>query len=160
MPPSPTGLIPPASGTSPDDQPPVSLVDTGYGEAGPDDDTTPIPVILHGSHTGGQEPADRPPSPAAASARLRGPFEPASRTDPAVGGGPAGQPGSESTSAPAFSTLEQIKDLYLTAEAIGETALDKHFELVSDRQRKLIREYFDQVVEGRSEGQDHADRAR
>ena len=44
--------------------------------------------------------------------------------------------------------MDQIKDLYLTAEAIGEDALDKHFELVSDRQRQLIREYFDQAVIG------------
>jgi hypothetical protein len=40
--------------------------------------------------------------------------------------------------------LEQIKDLYLTAEAIGEDALDRHFQQVSERQRQLIKEYFDQ----------------
>jgi hypothetical protein len=43
----------------------------------------------------------------------------------------------------AAAKLDQIKDLYLTAEAIGEDALDKHFEQVSARQRELIREFFD-----------------
>ncbi len=42
----------------------------------------------------------------------------------------------------AVAKLDQIKDLYLTAEAIGEDALDKHFEQVSQRQRELIREFF------------------
>lgn len=46
--------------------------------------------------------------------------------------------------APAPAKLDQIKDLYLTAEAIGEDALVKHFEEVSSRQRALIREYFEQ----------------
>jgi hypothetical protein len=43
----------------------------------------------------------------------------------------------------ASAKLEQIKDLYLTAEAIGEDALDKHFDQVSQRQRELIQEFFD-----------------
>jgi hypothetical protein len=43
----------------------------------------------------------------------------------------------------AVAKLDQIKDLYLTAEAIGEDALDKHFDQVSQRQRELIREFFD-----------------
>ncbi len=44
---------------------------------------------------------------------------------------------------PSVAKMDQIKDLYLTAEAIGENALDRNFEMVSDRQRQLIREYFD-----------------
>jgi hypothetical protein len=43
----------------------------------------------------------------------------------------------------AAAKLDQIKDLYVTAEAIGEDALDKHFDQVSQRQRDLIREFFD-----------------
>jgi hypothetical protein len=43
----------------------------------------------------------------------------------------------------AAAKLDQIKDLYLTAEAIGPDALDQHFDRVSDRQRELIREFFD-----------------
>lgn len=45
--------------------------------------------------------------------------------------------------ASAQAKLDQIKDLYLTAEAIGEANLDKHFEQVSQRQRELIREFFE-----------------
>ena len=45
---------------------------------------------------------------------------------------------------PAQAKLDQIKDLYLTAEAIGEDALIRHFEEVSSRQRDLIRQYFEQ----------------
>jgi hypothetical protein len=50
--------------------------------------------------------------------------------------------------APARAKLDQIKDLYLTAEAIGEDALGKHFDEVSERQRQLIREYFNQAGVG------------
>jgi hypothetical protein len=45
--------------------------------------------------------------------------------------------------AAAAAKLDQIKDLYLTAEAIGEDALDKHFDQVSQRQRELINEFFE-----------------
>jgi hypothetical protein len=38
--------------------------------------------------------------------------------------------------------LEQIKDLYLTAEAIGEANVDKHFDRLLAQQRELISEYF------------------
>jgi hypothetical protein len=38
--------------------------------------------------------------------------------------------------------LEQIKDLYLTAEAIGEANVDKHFDQLLAQQRDLISEYF------------------
>jgi hypothetical protein len=42
----------------------------------------------------------------------------------------------------AEAKLDQLKDLYLTAEAIGDDALDKHFDLVSEKQRELIQEFF------------------
>lgn len=38
--------------------------------------------------------------------------------------------------------LERIKDLYATAEAVGDSRLDEHFEQLLERQRQLIREYF------------------
>lgn len=38
--------------------------------------------------------------------------------------------------------LEGIKDLYLTAETIGDRRLDKHFEQLLERQRELISEFF------------------
>lgn len=40
--------------------------------------------------------------------------------------------------------LEQIKDLYLTAEAIGESNVDKHFDQLLAQQRELISDYFKQ----------------
>ena len=40
--------------------------------------------------------------------------------------------------------LEQIKDLYLTAEAIGEANVDKHLDQLLAQQRELISEYFRQ----------------
>jgi len=38
--------------------------------------------------------------------------------------------------------LDQIKDFYLTAEAIGPENLDRHLEQLLERQRQLITEYF------------------
>ena len=38
--------------------------------------------------------------------------------------------------------LEQLKDLYLTAEAIGEQNVDKHFDQLLAQQRELISGYF------------------
>ena len=40
--------------------------------------------------------------------------------------------------------LEQLKDLYLTAEAIGEQNVDKHFDQLLAQQRELISDYFGQ----------------
>ena len=72
----------------------------------------------------------------------RGPFEPlVSSSDPpdsATGDAPA---------EPAYDRarkLEQIKDLYLTAEAIGEANVDKHFDQLLAQQRELISDYFRQ----------------
>jgi hypothetical protein len=90
--------------------------------------------------------------------RPRGPFEAAQPARPtsitgsvqppppeAAAAGPAAPAGRAMTEA-ANAKLEQIKDLYLTAEAIGEDALDKHFEQVSKRQRELIREFFQRSI--------------
>jgi hypothetical protein len=41
--------------------------------------------------------------------------------------------------------LDQIKDLYVTAEAIGEDALTRHFDQLRQRQRALISEYFERA---------------
>jgi hypothetical protein len=81
----------------------------------------------------------------------RGPFEPlVSSSDP---------PGTVSSPAPAEPAgsdrpadsepaperkLEQIKDLYLTAQAIGEENVDKHFDHLLAQQRELIGEFFQQ----------------
>ncbi len=89
----------------------------------------------------------------------RGPFEPlhsssgtssgpgvaATGTDPA-GTGP-GQASSDDTAQARARNLEQLKDLYLTAEAIGEENVDKHFDHLLAQQRELISEYFRQAGE-------------
>ena len=60
--------------------------------------------------------------------------------------------------------LEQIKDFYLTAEAIGEENLDKHFDQLLAHQRELISEYFRQSPAAKLDGppeslaQEQADR--
>ncbi len=114
------------------------MVDGGE-DVNPDDDTAPIPVITPDM-----------PNPARATAaadppvsRIRAPFEPLERKPVDSAPPPPLEP---ELALPEDAKLDQIKDLYLTAEAIGEDALTKHFEQVSERQRQLIREYFDQVA--------------
>jgi hypothetical protein len=48
--------------------------------------------------------------------------------------------------------LEQIKDFYLTAEAIGEENVDKHFDQLLAHQRELIGEYFRQSATAKHGG--------
>ena len=125
-------------------------------------DTTPLPVILPGAASV-QSPGSQDTP--------RGPFEPAhvgshgsvadtavpARGDTAVPASEGSDVAAEAVRAepidklPAAATdkLDQIKDLLITAEAIGEANLDRHFERVSMRQRELIREFFDQAMPGR-----------
>jgi hypothetical protein len=119
----------------------------------PDDDavTSPMPVILRGA--AGLPGATSLPRPAPVEAP-RGFFEPARPSDDSAAR-PVSVTGSVEPPPASFpardrplpeaaaAKMEQIKDLYLTAEAIGDDALDKHFDQVSDRQRELIREFFD-----------------
>ena len=87
----------------------------------------------------------------------RGPFEPlVSSSDPPRAGRPdtgradevpeaAGAGGAPEESAyDRARKLEQIKDLYLTAEAIGEANVDKHFDQLLAQQRELISDFFRQ----------------
>ncbi len=98
--------------------------------------------------------------PVPAHHETRGPFEPlvsssgppSTANGPAAGTGPAsgtwpapGPAADESTEAQENARarkLEQLRDLYLTAEAIGEQNLDKHFNQLMAQQRQLISEYF------------------
>jgi len=63
-------------------------------------------------------------------------------TEPA-GTGPGQAPGDDTAQARARK-LEQLKDLYLTAEAIGEENVGKHFDQLLAQQRELISDYFRQ----------------
>jgi hypothetical protein len=146
-----------------------------------DEPTSPLPVILRGATAVPRpEAVDTPrgffeaarptvPGQTARSASITGSVEPPppvhySDTMPAAPGFPAsaggpGSPANGTGEAPgrpipeaASAKLEQIKDLYLTAEAIGEDALDKHFDQVSQRQRELIREFFERSGPGAGNG--------
>jgi hypothetical protein len=140
--------LPPSEPTPSEPTPSASADAPAFGPADsdeavrPDDDTAPLPVIL----------ADRPPppEPAEQAARMRDPFEPIDRQPGPL---PRRIPQPESDEPPVIAKMDQIKDLYITAEAIGEDALDQHFQQVSDRQRQLIREYFEQVAANGADGQ-------
>jgi hypothetical protein len=120
-------LAEPRSGDVPVSKPAV-------GEARMADDTSPLPVIK----------ADGPPpSPPGLSE--------AASADPHDRPGDTYRPEhAEPPSADTQEKIEQIKDLYLTAEAIGEDALGKHFDQLSQRQRSLIREFFEKAGLGSS----------
>ena len=47
---------------------------------------------------------------------------------------------------PEAGALGEIRDLYQTAETIGTARLDRHFDQLLERQRKLISEYFSQAA--------------
>jgi hypothetical protein len=125
-----------------------------FGE-GAADDTCPLPVILPGSHAPPNAQAGTP-GPEGERWHPPGPARPAAAPGrEAIPPGPdpgrsapgqrlaAGQD-AEAAAQAARAKLDQLKDLYLTAEAIGEDALVRHFDQVSERQRDLIREYFKQ----------------
>jgi hypothetical protein len=54
----------------------------------------------------------------------------------------AGENSEENSARGRARRLEQIKDPYLTTEAIGEQDVDKHFDELLAQQRELISEYF------------------
>ena len=99
------------------------------------------------------------PEPEPVQEETRGPFEPLvssgeeqrpggpSVYTATVGTGPADEsaPADDDPDDPAdrhAQKLQQIKDFYLTAEAIGEENVDKHFDQLLAQQRDLISEYF------------------
>jgi hypothetical protein len=112
------------------------------------DDTCPLPVILPGRAAPGGGPDRSAASPPTPPRRPPAPDPvPAAAPDPgrrrfSGGGQVANDP--DAAARAAHAKLEQLKDLYLTAEAIGEDALVRHFDEVSQRQRDLIRDYFKQ----------------
>ncbi len=122
--------------------------DAAEGDDEDEADTLPMPVVLRGDTA--MESA------AAAETPLRDPFEPARPSqqssdpepEPTEEPGPAGP--AESLPPAAAAKLDQIKDLLITAEAIGEYNLDQHFEQVRQQQQKLIREFFNEAVPGRN----------
>jgi hypothetical protein len=120
--------------------PGAAVQDNGADDDRAADDTSPIPVIL-AAEVPGLPP--RSPQPNAAP-------KPFSVWEPAR---PRAQPPdelyrpehAEPPSADTQEKIEQIKDLYMTAEAIGEDALVRHFDQLKKRQRSLIREFFEKA---------------
>ena len=117
--------------------------------AGPDENDAAYWYDLPGTGSAGTGPGgDAPQVPQ----ETRGPFEPlVSSAGPATpdaahpGEAPgAADDGLQDTAHARARKLEQIKDLYLTAEAIGEVNVDKHFDHLLAQQRELISEYFKQ----------------
>jgi hypothetical protein len=106
---------------------------------GPDDETVPLPVIL------ASRPAARP---AGHDGNAVAPARPARQQ----ADGPRGRDGGSRQPRPVQTQarLDQLKSLYRTAEAIGEEALTKHFDQLSQRQHDLIRDYFGQTGLGRT----------
>lgn len=146
-----------------DSVPPVSYASSTPGSLDDDTLTWPLPVILPGATAllrpgpvevprGPFEPA-RPSQPRSRQASITGSVEPPAETF-ATSAPPSAGPPPRPIPEAAAAKLDQIKDLYLTAEAIGEDALDRHFDQVSQRQRELIREFFERSgpgTEGRPE---------
>lgn len=98
--------------------------------------------------SGGAPPRAGRPQPSTPDAMMAGLAAQAQQPEP-------GAPGDEGPEEPAHAQarkLEQIKDFYLTAEAIGEENVDKHFDQLLAQQRELISEYFRQSAAAR-----HAD---
>lgn len=100
-----------------------------------DDDTSPVPVIRGPGQPAPEsfsvwEPAPKPSPERGRDSRSDDVYRPAH---------------AESASANTQEKIEQIKDLYLTAEAIGEDALGKHFDQLRQRQHSLIREFFEKA---------------
>jgi hypothetical protein len=140
-----------ARGSEPEPDPaPLAAVQSDGAAAqsdGKDYDTSPLPVIRD---TDPPPPGIKPfsvwepvvkkmsPEPEAGPGEETGPAE----SKPGDAGRRAE---AEPLSVDTEQKLEKIKDLYLTAEAIGEEALVKHFDQVSKMQRSLISEFFEEA---------------
>jgi hypothetical protein len=122
-------------------EPPPGQPRPDEADDGLNSDTTPL----------AQVPGPGLPQPeAAAAGHPEGPGSAAGYDDAE----PAGE-GSE-------EKLEQIKDLYMTVEAIGDDNVDKHFDELMQRQRDLISDYFKETgigtgKSGAAQGRNPAD---
>jgi hypothetical protein len=119
------GMRSPAS--QPPQESPQPEPDTAYG---PDDPAygPPRPGWYSSEDQAEQQPAEEPQ-------HTRGVFEP-----------PQNQGGSGQDPAGDTPPLEQIRDFYLTAEAISAENLDKDFDQLLERQRQLISAYFNEAA--------------
>jgi hypothetical protein len=131
-----------------DDVPPAGTGATGARSAArqpAEDDTSYWYDLLAEDAAPQQEEARGPFEPLLSSAGTPDEAGPAGTEQPA---GPAREQGSEPPDQARARKLEQLKDLYLTAEAIGEQNVDKHFDQLLAQQRELISDYFKQPAAG------------
>jgi len=138
----------------PDEQDPAYWYDlpgTGSGRDAPHVKETrgPFEPLVSSADPPGATPGP-PAGPAASGAA--GDTAPDSARPAEMPGAPDDQ--NEDTAHAQARKLEQIKDLYLTAEAIGEANVDKHFDHLLAQQRELISEYFKQSGVARPAGGD------
>jgi hypothetical protein len=75
-------------------------------------------------------------------AQVPGPVRPEAGTAGPHGTDRYDDAGDEPPGEGSHEKMEQIKDLYLTVEAIGDDNVDKHFDELMQRQRELISDYF------------------
>jgi hypothetical protein len=175
--PEPTQHAPRA--TPSESAPDIAVTKPARSDDGALDDTTPLPVIIDTSPPGPKAAEDEPHPAGQPVENQSAPFsvfEPAPKKSVFEPGPkrPVFEPGPEAPErdrgsargappgdadrrakadplpAETQAKLEQIKDLYLTAEAIGEDALVKHFDQLSQRQRSLIGEFFERAGLGPS----------
>ena len=140
--PPPRPSAPRPSASQPQPQEPPAFGHRDPGRPAPDD-----PAAAPGPAYSPGDPAYGPPSPgwysteaqagqqtAEEIAGARGAFEPAPKGD-------SGQdPGADDP--PRGTPLEQLEDFYLTAEASSPENLNRHFDELLERQRRLISEFF------------------
>ena len=127
--------------------------DPAYGPPGPD-------WYKRGEQRATATADGGPPAGAGEQPAARGPFEPLRAGD--AGYQPAddtdgrdhldmpGAPGQETPdflgldtpADPEAGALGQVRDLYLAAGKVSKDSLDRHFDQLLDRQRRLISEYF------------------
>ena len=142
-----------SAASGPDQNDPAYWYDlpgTGSASSGPGETRGPFEPLVSSADPPGTTPrvsasADALPIPG------EPPPDPAYPAEP----GPAAGEGQQGTDH--ARKLEQIKDLYLTAEAIGEANVDKHFDQLLAQQRELISEYFKQSGAARPADQAEAE---
>jgi hypothetical protein len=121
----------PAAGISARDQ---AEHDSAYWYSLLSEDAAPVREETRGPFEPLVSSDDPPPRAAHDQPALPGPASPGAERDTAA----------DDTALARARKLEQLKDLYLTAEAIGEHNVDKHFDQLLARQRELISDYFRQ----------------
>jgi hypothetical protein len=111
---------------------------------GPED---PVPQAAYGDRGATSGPGGSPRRAPAYDGPVEPPSPPAAAAPPRAGTARAAAPRSPGEKE---EKLEQLKDLYMTVEAIGDENVGKHFDELLRRQRELINGYFKETGIGDS----------